>query len=274
MITKNSIPQNEIDPILKTINEYKVLIFIITLLGLGLAALSLFNVAKPTYEATILIQIGKKNNKFVEPIEALEIKLLDKYQISTNKAMPRISRIRVYNKSLGILRLHALAHDPKLLPTYLKNQVSLIFEEHNLSVIPYMKEVHDKLTLALNNDKETRITLNEIKKTIKKNTLILDKLTNTEQALINLHMIRMLNDNMFRENTYDRLVSYNRLIRKYEKMLLDTRTFDSYIINEVNIYPPTVAESKSIILAAGLVSGFLLSLLLVFFLSFWSKRKV
>ena len=274
MITKNSIPQNEIDPILKTINEYKVLIFIITLLGLGLAALSLFNVAKPTHEATILIQIGKKNNKFIEPIEALEIKLLDKYQISTNKAMPRISRIKVYNKSLGILRLNALAHDPKLLPMYLKNQVSLIFEEHNLSVIPYMKEVHDKLTLALNNDKETRITLNEIKKTIKKNTLILDNLTNNEQALINLHMIRRLNNYMFRENTYDRLVSYNSLIRKYETMLLDTRTFDSYIINEVRIYPPRVEESKSIILASGLVSGFLLSLLLVFFLSFWSKRKV
>jgi len=275
MTKEKLIPHNEINELWKIIKQYHLMIISVTLISFMLAIFYAFVMQVPIYKAKVLIQIGKKDTKLIETANELKVKLLEKHEVHSNpnKTLPKILKVAVYKRASGIIKLESLGHDKEVLKNYLKQMIFNISVDHNLSLDDYINENNESLILAEENLEKTRATLKKIKLKIKSNEKILDEINIDNQISINMYLIKLLRNDINQERIVKRLYKFAREVKKYQKILLDTRTFETHIIDDVIIHPKPITPSKTVILSVGLVSGLLLSILLAFFFEFIANRR-
>ncbi len=93
-------------------------------------------------------------------------------------------------------------------------------------------------------------------------------------SLKNTLLIKLIRDEGITTEVRRTYSNWAAKIRATKVRLKDTATFNSEIINKGNIQNKIIASSKATIISVGLVSGLILSILLAFFLSFLSGRRV
>ena len=275
MSEKNILPSNEINEIWDILKKYRSLIIFTTLVSLVLAISYAFWVYKPIYRASVLVQIGKKNARLIAPAKEINTKLIQKYEIYTNpdKNLPKISALDVVKTSNGILRFTALGYEKNKLKDYLTQRVEDLVIDQNMSMYDYIEENNESLYKAKSFLTQTNKRLVTLRQTIKENENKIVKLSNDDQSLINLYMIKSLRDDVLLERTYKRRTAYTNAVKKYKRILLKTITFKTHIIDTVIVESKSVTPNKSMIIILGVISGLFLSLLLSFFLSIFNFKR-
>ena len=275
MSEKYILPSNEINEIWDIFKKYRVFIIFITLVSFVLAITYAFWINKPIYRASVLVQIGKKNARLIAPAKEINTKLIQKYEIYTNpdKNLPKISSLDVVKTSNGILRFTALGYEKNKLKDYLTESVGDLIIDQNMSMSDYIEENNESLYKAKSFLMQTNKRLVTLRQTIIENENKISKLSNDDQALINLYMIKSLKDDRLLERTYKRRVAYTNAVKKYKRILLKTITYETHIIDTVTVESKSITPNKSMIIILGVISGLLFSLLLSFFLSIFNFKR-
>ena len=275
MNKENSLPKNEIDVILQLFKHYKKMILGITFLFTLCAALYAITIHKPIYRAIALIQIGKKNNILVDTSKIFQLKFINQYKVNNvpPEPLPRISKVKIIDDRIGIIRLYAQSYNLENLEGYLKKVVKNITNEHNETIQEYIKEYNNSLTLAQTNLTQNKITLAHIQENIKENEKKIKALTNDDQALINMYLFKMLRDDMSIEPLSRKITTYTNQVRTYTRLLSKKKTFGTHMINQVITFQKPITISKTMLVFIGSVIGLIFSLLLAFFLGFLKERQ-
>lgn len=272
MTKKTKIPQNEWDAVLALFKSYKKLILSITLVGFFLSILYVMFWYKPIYKAIVLVQIGKLNGKLIEETKILHIKLNTQYT-SMHDVFPKVSRIKLYDSTMGLLRIDAIGYSSQTLDNYLQDIVRQLSHEHNSTYTKYITN-----TIATFNHFNTLIETQKkdiihLKKEVKKDEDYLRQAKAIDQILINMYTLKLLRDDSALQRTEKNLTSSNGSMIVYRNRLLSTVTYNTHLYNKVKILPDLVNTQKEVIIAVGVVGGLLFSLLLAFFLSFITTKK-
>ncbi|CAA6812557.1 MAG: Unknown protein [uncultured Sulfurovum sp.] len=273
-MNNNVIERNEIDKLFTLIKTYKTLVIILTIMGTILSIIYASVVHKPIYSALVLIQVGKENRSLIEPIKPLELKLINKYNVNaTNKALPRVYKIKIRDKKNGIIRLQAKGYDKEELSAFLEEKVSEIVTEHNTQLDNFIKTKNEKIDLSNDMLQKVDDEIREIKLSHKSHDKALSTLDNNQQALINMNLLQMIRGDGILERAYNRRDVYIREINTAKRQILKKYTYETQMIDNVKVEDKPVTLSKFMIMVLGIVGFFILSTLLALFISFLPEKK-
>jgi len=274
-MNKTTLEKNEIDEIIELLIEYKKLIAIVTVATLFVAILYAFVIYKPIYQATALLQLAKKNTFILEEADALREKLVSKYHIYTdpNQPLPHISNIQKPKYSSGFLEITALAYNKSELKEILTKSVAQIQQEHNISIESYSLDQKSVLRQSNANIESINRQIDALKAKNETLTNQLKELNNEQLALIAINTVTIIKNETEMIRLEEVALRQSNYSNSLEITLNPTRTFNTKLIDGINIHPKPITPSKKIIIIVGFVSGLLLGLLLSFFLASLGKRR-
>lgn len=277
MIQQKAIPRSELDEILMVFKHYRFLILSLTLAIFVLSIFYAFFINKPIYTASAVIQIGQTNTRLVEVGNTLIEKLISKHEIYTNpeRILPKISKVHQQKNSKDTIVLTALAHNKNELSNYLSKEILQIKEEHDLLVSDYKKMQKEILSIEERMLEDQSLYRWKLKNGIKDNEDQLDSLRKNSLSLSlqNTLLIRIIQEDAMLLRTHKEYIKRTKYITNVKKSLGENRTFNTHMMNKINVDINPLTPSKSIILTVGLVSGLILSILISFFLEFIANRK-
>jgi hypothetical protein len=266
------IPKNEIDALWAIFKQYKKLIITITFISFLLSILYVTVWYKPIYKAIALMQIGKLNGILIEQTKVLNIKLGTKYSNIHNK-YPKIVKIKLYDNTMGIIRVDANGYSEKTLNTYLKNIIKEISQEHNISYSKYLNNTIKTFTHFSTLVEDYKKDIEVLKRNIQEDEQRLKQLQVNEQVLINMYTLKLLRDDTVLNRTEKKLIVANASMIAYRNRFLPTKTYNTHLFDKVQLQSILVSTDKSVIVIAGVIAGLLFSFLIAFLLSFLSNRR-
>lgn len=274
-MNQTTLPKNEINEIIDIFIDNKKLIVIVTSLITLLAIIYALAIQKPIYEASALIQIAKKNTFIVEDADTVREKLTTIYKIYThpNQPLPKTSSVEKPKYSKGFLRLTAIAYKKDELTKLLNNSIIKIQQEHNLTIQSYINNqnqiiVNVKKAISITKQKIAQLTQDNINLNIKLNSL-----DNSQLAQIAISSVVIINNESKIIQLQRDISGQTNYLTAIELTIDTTRTFNSKLVDKVDIHPKPITPRRSIIIVVGFISGLLLAILLSFFLSFVASRR-
>jgi len=274
-MNQKRLEKNEIDAIIELLLEYKKLIAIVTVVTLFVATLYAFVIYKPIYQATALLQLAKKNTFILEEADTVREKLVSRYHIYTdpNQPLPYISNIQKPKYSTGFLEITALAYNKSELREILTKSVAQIQQEHNISIESYSTNQKSILRQSNANTESMNRQIDALKTKNQTLTNQLKELSNEQLALIAINTVTIIKNETEIIRLEEKSLRQSNYSNSLEITLNPTRTFNTKLIDGINIHPKPITPSKKIIIIVGFVSGLLLGLLLSFFLASLGKRR-
>lgn len=274
-MNQKRLEKNEIDAIIELLLEYKKLIAIVTVVTLFVATLYAFVIYKPIYQATALLQLAKKNTFILEEADTVREKLVSRYHIYTdpNQPLPYISNIQKPKYSTGFLEITALAYNKSELREILTKSVAQIQQEHNISIESYSTNQKSILRQSNANTESMNRQIDALKTKNQTLTNQLKELSNEQLALIAINTVTIIKNETEMIRLEEVALRQSNYSNSLEITLNPTRTFNTKLIDGINIHPKPITPSKKIIIIVGFVSGLLLGLLLSFFLASLGKRR-
>jgi LPS O-antigen subunit length determinant protein (WzzB/FepE family) len=269
------LPKNEIDEIIKTLLKYKKLSIAITVIVMTIATIYAFAIQKPIYKATALIQIAKQNTFILEENSALRERLISKYRIYTdpNQPLPRIIEVNKPPYSTGFLQFTATSYSKNRLKELLNSSIGEIIEEHNSSIDNYIKNQKSIISQSEDTIKMLHTQIEQLKEKNIKSNDILNGLENTQLAQIAIHSVSIIKRESDIIRLEDRVQRELNHLNALKVTLKPNRTFNTKLVNPIDIHPRPITPRKSLIVAIGFVSGVLLSILISLFLGFLDRRR-
>ncbi len=274
-MNQTTVERNEINEIIDLLIGYKKLIASVTIVIVLIATIYAFFIYKPIYQATALIQLAKQNTFIFEDANTLREKLINKYAIYTDpdKAFPHIASIEKPKYSTGFLEITAFSYNKSELRTILTKSVSAIQEDHNTSFQAYIKNQKNVLTQSNDIIEMMQKQISQLKINNEQLDTQLKGLDNNQLALIAIKTVTIIKNETEIIRLEEKEIRQVNFSKSLTVTLDPTRTFNTKLINGINIHPKPITPSKKIIIIVGFISGILLGLLLSFFLSFLAKRR-
>lgn len=305
--------EDEIDlrEVFKTIWKSKVIIIVITTI-ITLLAVAYALMKTPIYEASAVVEIGNYKNEnnsnkiFLdnnnELVKKLQVLFIDMYK-GVEKRPARIESINVVKKQKSFFEIKAQGISNELAIKEIQKVLEYVRLEHQtiLDDIKKRRELEIKnvnskisninkteLILLNNKDKLMKKTLKEYNselKDINKNIELISK-TNPALAAISLTKRAYLLDKLYDmrvglidlKNEKDRLktTKINELIEKrnvLESLLLPYNYKNSEVVGEIITSKSPIKPKKILIVVVAFITGFILSVFLVFFLEFIKNMR-
>lgn len=275
MQDKVVIPSNEWDEIVSIYKKYKKFVWAGVVLGTVMTLLYVSLIFKPVYLATNLIQIGKKNTIFIEPLATVTAKLEAEYKISDSITgfLPRMSKIKTIDRGQGIIRLYAQGDDKKTLRELLTKMADKVVSENNVILENYKSTYAKHLENATKITDKTKAKLKAIQIKLDKGSKTLDNLVKTDQAGINFHMLKMLRNDIVYVRASKELADETARIKSYNTVLMETRTYPTKQLGKIDMHDKPVTSSRVFIISVGIVGSLIFSLLLAFLFDLVTKRR-
>ena len=269
-MNQTTLPKNEINDLIDILISHKKLIAIVTLLITLIAIVYALVIQKPIYQATALIEIAKKNTFIAENSAALKERLTTIYKIYThpNQPLPKISSVEKTKYSAGFLTLTALAYNKNELRELLIKSVRTIQEEHNLTVSAY---IENQQNVVLNTQIAIVSSVKKIAQLSDENNRTTNRiktLDNSQLAQIAISTLVVINNETKIIRVQEEEIRQRNYLNAIDLTLDSKRTFNTKLINGIDIHPKPITPRRSMIIVVGFVSGLLLSILLSFFLAF------
>jgi len=273
--TNSNIPENEIDKLLNIVKEYRVMIVILTLLFTISAGVYALFVHKPIYQATALIQLGKKNTFVVEDENTLREKLIATYRIYTdpNQPLPRITDVMRPKYSKALIQLTAQGRDKESLKQMLTQKLSELQKEHNTTITKYINDQTKRLNSTTNVIKRSKIEIQKLKEASAKDEERLQTLQDSELAQLSILTVKIVKNEAYITRLEDKIDIYAKRERDLKQTLLANRTLHTDLVDRIDVHSKPITPSKSIIIVVGFVSGLLLGVFIAIFMSLLRSRR-
>jgi len=254
------IEEDEIDlkELIKTILKYKKFIIIFTFIITLLAGIYAF-VKKPVYEIKGYIQLGhisnSNNNNIIyltEPNSAT-IYIQNKFDKSKdiNSTYPKINA-NIAKRTKDILNLTIQDHSNTTAKKYLNKIIDTLKNQENLKLKTYIQNIKSQIKILSNQITDIK---NEI--TILNNNLLKIKDPNIYQLTVN------------KINDYQNQITNTKLkITDLKTKISPINIIKTHIIGTIKQNPYPIKPKKKLIVIVAFITGFILSIFLVFFIEF------
>lgn len=266
------ISKNEIDVLWVLLKEYKKLIAGMALLGLLLSVVYTLTLYKPIYKSLALMQIGKLNGVLIEPTKQMNIKLSTQYS-DMHGAFPKITRVKLYDATTGLIKLEAVGYSEVSLEDYLKGIIEKVSKEHSVTHKKYVDNRIQTFTHFSDMVEGYKEDIKGLKVDIKADNKKLKSFTNNDQTMINMYTLKLLRDDTILHETEKKLIAANSSMIAHRSMLLANKTFNTKLLDKIKLLSTLVNAKKSVIITSGLLGGLLFGILIAFFFSIVNKRK-
>ena len=242
----------------------------ITVLFTICAIIYAFFIAKPLYEVQAMVQLGKINGGAVEPYDNVREKLIFVNQMNTpglKRELPRITSATIIGERKDVLLIKTRGRSNKEAIELLRSEIDKLIRRQIKSVdeakkayLMTIKTSKKQLKNANSNIKKSQQSVNKIDQEVM-------KLSKEDLALLGTYFIQLqkLRSNIEKNESWRSTLlwtlEHNRL------MMIDTLP-PTIVDNKIVSSEKPIKPRKILIAVVGLVSGLLLSLLLVLFLDF------
>ena len=239
------------------------------------AILYAFFIATPIYEAQAMIQVGKINGNYVEPIESTREKLAFTHQLDTwghDKKLPAVSSADVVAGETDLILIRTIGLNNEDAVKLLRTKVDTLIKEQTKDVVKARKSYKTTIKNSEFQLKSAQASIKELRQNIADYDKKVLELTKEDAALLGTYFLELwkLRDKI--EKSEQWIGSESHQLGRARLMLIDTvppRLVDKILTSDKPAKP-----KKALIVTIGFVSGLLLSLLIVFFLDFlYESRK-
>jgi len=251
----------------------RIIIGITTLMTLG-AAIYVYLIAKPVYEAQALVQIGKVNGGTVEPPDSIREKLVFTRQLDApyhSEKVPALTSVELVLPQKDLIVFRSSAYSREEAVKLLKTEVDSLIKRENKIVEKGRKEYRDSIKNSKIQLKNTTSAIKKLKQEISDIDQKIQKLGKDDVALLGSYFIeiRKLRNDIERNEQWVSATNY--YIRHTNLKLIDT--ISPKLVGEINASNKPARPRKLLIIAMAFVSGILLSLLIVLFLDFIQESR-
>ena len=233
------------------------------------AILYAFFIATPIYEAQAMIQVGKINGNYVEPIKSTREKLAFTHQLDTrghSKKLPVVSSAVVVAGQTDLILIKTIGHSNEDAERLLRSKVDTLIKQQTKDVKKAKKAY--KATV-----KTTEFQLKSAKSKIKKFRRNIDdynqkvlQLTKDDVSLLGTYFLEVWKLRASIEKQENWIGSVSHQLGRARLMLIDTKP--PQLVGEIMTSDKPAKPRKALIVTVGFVSGLLFSLLILFFLDF------
>lgn len=233
-----TIQEDEIDlkELFKTLWQKRVFIVVFTFIITVLGVVFAFT-KTPIYEAKVVIEIGKINNSMIENTQNLIKKLKILYKDKDSEQVTKVTKINDIKKTNDLLEISVQSNSNESALEKLKEIISSIKKEHS-----------EKIKLHKN------YILKNIENLEKQKTLLESTKDDFEEKnKIKFELLSKID---------------NLKLEIADEKILETKILGKFITSKYPIKP-----KKKLIVVVSFVTGFILSIFLVFFIQFIKSFK-
>jgi LPS O-antigen subunit length determinant protein (WzzB/FepE family) len=274
--------EDEIDlrELFQTIKKRKKMIYVITGVITLLAVVYAFVLVKPTYEVKAMIEIGKMNagTKSEIPIDNIgdvKEKLTYLYGIASKKKReyPRVKSIAVSKKSKSIFFIVVGGRDNHSAIGRIDEVVHKLENDYAQKVKTYVDIQKELIALTQYDIAVSKKNLKDAQTTLKGyNTKFLN-ITNKDAALAGLYTIQISQNQSRLQGLQSRISALKTKEFTLKLSISPLRITQTHIVGKVEVLDRPVKPKKALIVVVALITGFMFSIFLVFFLSFLRGLK-
>ncbi len=238
------------------------------------AILYAFFIATPIYEAQAMIQVGKINGNYVEPIKSTREKLAFTHQLDTwgdSKKLPLVSSAVVVAGQTDLILVKTIGHSNDDAVGLLRNKVDTLIKQQTKDVKKAQKAYKTTVKTTEFQLKSAKSSIKESRHNIADYDRKVLKLTKNDVALLGAYFLETwkLRANIEKQENWIGSVSHQ--LGRARLMLIDTKP--PQLVGEIIISDKPAKPRKALIITVGFVSGLLFSLLVVFFLDFLFEMR-
>ena len=272
------IEEDEIDlrELVGILKRRKKLIFMITGVLTFVAALYVFVIAKPVYEANVTIRLAQIDNKGINPPSNI-VKLLesvfhinDKY----NKVVfPIVSSVTIPKQTANIIDIHTQGYNLKSTKEKLQSVIQYITNYQNKYLDDKRNQIKETMALDKSQLKENMVLLHSIEKNIKNYQDKIRVISKKNIAFAGLYEIELAKKQDKLVDISKQIFSLRNEINTLQNNLSSQYIQDAQSLGQINLSHKPVKPKKVLIIIVAFITGIILSIFLAFFLEFLKGIK-
>jgi capsular polysaccharide biosynthesis protein len=274
--------EDEIDlrELVQTVKSKKKLIYLVTGAITLLGVLYAFVLTKPVYEVKAMIEVGKtnagtKDESPLDNIEYIKQKLTYVYGINSKKRrdFPRVKSINVPKKSKSIFSIVVEGRDNDSSIQYINTVVQKLESSYALKVKTYTDTQKELISLTKKDIFTSQKNLNDIESTLKDYNVKMLNITEKDAALAGLYTIQISQNQSRLQDLQTRISGLKTKAFNLTLSIAPLRITETHIIGDVEVLEKPIKPKKALIVIVAFITGLMLSIFLVFFLSFLGSLK-
>ncbi len=238
------------------------------------AILYAFFIATPIYEAQAMIQVGKINGNYVEPIKSTREKLAFTHQLDTwgqSKKLPVVSSAVVVAGQTDLILIKTIGHSNEDAVRLLRTKVDTLIKQQTRDVKKAKKAYRATVKITEFQLKSAKSKIKELRRNIDDYDRKVLQLTKDDVSLLGTYFLEAWKIRANIEKQENWIGSVSHQLGRARLMLIDTKA--PQLVGEIMTSDKPAKPRKALIVTVGFVSGLLLSLLIVFFLDFLLEMK-
>lgn len=266
-IQEDKIDLKELFAVLK---RRKKLIWSVTSLLTLLALIYVF-VAKPVYEVKTMIEVGQIDAKPIDNVNDIKQKLSYKYQVNVKGKkieLPRVKTISVPKKSDRILSLIIHSNNNEEGIKYIQTVINKIETQYKEKTDAYTNSQKELITLTREDIKENTASLTQMKKELDKYSQKIVSLKSEDAALAGIYALQIGQKQTQLQNLKKYISQLKTKEQKLKLSITPLMIKPTHIVGEIETLDKPIKPKKLLIVIIAFITGFMLSIFLVFFLEF------
>ncbi len=266
-IQEDKIDLRELFTVLK---RRKKLIWSVTSLLTLLALIYVF-VAKPVYEVKTMIEVGQIDAKPIDNVNDIKQKLSYKYQVNVKGKkieLPRVKTISVPKKSDRILSLIIHSNNNEEGIKYIQTVINKIETQYKEKTDAYTNSQKELITLTREDIKENTASLTQMKKELDKYSQKIVSLKSEDAALAGIYALQIGQKQTQLQNLKKYISQLKTKEQKLKLSITPLMIKPTHIVGEIETLDKPIKPKKLLIVIIAFITGFMLSIFLVFFLEF------
>ena len=263
-----------------TLKKRKKIIYIFTLLITLLAIIYAFFLAKPVYNVSAMIEIGKmnastKNETPIDNLQDVKQKLEHLYGVSSKKKReyPRVKSITVPKKSKSIFFIIVEGRDNESTIEHIDEVVHKLENDYTEKIKTYMDTQKELLALIQYDILMNQKSLDDIQETLKNYEKKILNITEKDAALAGLYTIQISQNQSRFQGIQSRISVLKAKEFNLKLSISPLRITQTHIIGDVEALNKPIKPKKKLIVIVSFITSLMLSVFLAFFLEFISGLK-
>lgn len=271
----NKSDEIDIRELFETLKERKKLIYVVTGLITLFAIVYALVWAKPVYEVKAMIEIGKtdagtKDETPLDNITEVKQKLEYTYGIKSKKkrTYPRVKSISISRKSMSIVAIVVEGKDNESAIGHMDKVISQVESSYKLKIKAYTDAQEELISLTEKDILTNEKNLKNLNDTLKDYNEKILNITQKDAALAGLYTIQISQNIKSLQDIQLRISNLKMIKINLKLSIAPLRIVQTHSIGNIEVLDKPVKPKKVLIVIVSFITGLMVSIFLVFFLSF------
>ena len=264
---EDTIDLRELFEILK---RRKKLIGIVTAAVTILATVYAFVIAKPVYEAKVMLEVGKINGKTFENTGQIKQRLLFQYGKREGRRA-YITPVRIPKGAVDMLEIVASGGERNAVVSFLKKVVQEIASEGERQIARYVVMQKRLIALAENDIALSKKSLEQYQKMMTSD--MHGSRSSSDEAMNGLYIIQMSQHQIQMQTLQSHIFSLESKLVTLQQSIDPGMLKHTRMVGKVDAPEVPVKPKKLLMVIVAFITGLMLSVFLAFFLEFVSGLK-